>query len=92
MRLDKFLQVTGVLKRREAAKEACAAGHVLIDGAIARQAKEVLAGQVIKIETPRRTLKLEVLEVPRGNVAKGDRPRFVRILEDYGTGEQDDRQ
>ena len=91
MRLDKFLQVTGVLKRREAAKEACEAGHVLVDGTVARPAKEVSAGQVIRFESPRRTLKLEILEVPRGNVAKGDRPLFVRILEDYDTGEQDDR-
>jgi ribosomal 50S subunit-recycling heat shock protein len=86
MRLDKFLQVTGFF-RRTAAKEACEEGKVLVDQMPARPAKEVAAGQMIDIEAGRRTILVEVLQVPIGNVARGNRSQFIRIAEEKDRGE-----
>lgn len=85
MRLDKFLQATGVFKRREWAKEACEGGKVLVNEAAARPAKEVAVGQVIEVETRQSRLRIEVLEVPAGNVNKALRARFIKVSEEDNT-------
>jgi ribosomal 50S subunit-recycling heat shock protein len=82
MRLDKFLQTTGLLKRREAAKEACREGKVLVNRLVARGAKEVSPGQIIEIHCGERRLWVQVLQVPTRNVPKAQRANFVRVLEE----------
>jgi ribosomal 50S subunit-recycling heat shock protein len=87
MRLDKFLQTMGMFKRREAAKEACEEGRVLVNERIARPAREVLPGQTIEIEVGARRLRVEVVGVPSGNVSKSKRAQFIRVSEEKSTGQ-----
>lgn len=63
MRLDKYLKVSRVIKRRTVANEACDAGRVLVNGKVARASYDVKVGDVLEIGFGTRTVKIEVLEV-----------------------------
>ena len=63
MRLDKFLKVSRLIKRRTVANEACDAGRVLINGRTAKASAAVKAGDVIEIAFGQRTMKVEVLNI-----------------------------
>ena len=63
MRLDKFLKVSRLIKRRTVAKEACDAGRVLVTGKMAKASVKVKPGDVIEIQFGTRTVKVEVLEL-----------------------------
>ena len=63
MRLDKFLKVSRLIKRRTVANEACDAGRVLVYGKTAKAAVKVKPGDVIEIQFGTRTVKVEVLEL-----------------------------
>ena len=63
MRLDKFLKVSRLIKRRTVANEACDAGRVLVNGKPAKASVKVKVGDVIEIQFGTRTVKVEVLEL-----------------------------
>ena len=63
MRLDKFLKVSRLIKRRTVANEACDAGRVLVNGKSSKASLNVKEGDVIEIEFGTRTVKVEVLDV-----------------------------
>ena len=63
MRLDKFLKVSRLIKRRTVANEACDAGRVLVNGKTAKSSVKVKPGDVIEIEFGTRTVKVEVLDL-----------------------------
>ena len=63
MRLDKFLKVSRLIKRRTVAIEACDAGRVLVNGKTAKASVKVKPGDVIEIQFGTRTVKVEVLEL-----------------------------
>lgn len=63
MRLDKFLKVSRLIKRRTVANEACDAGRVLINGVAAKASAKVKRGDVIEIQFGTRTVKVEVLDI-----------------------------
>ena len=63
MRLDKFLKVSRLIKRRTVANEACAAGRVLVNGKTAKASVKVKPGDVIEIQFGTRTVKVEVLDL-----------------------------
>ena len=63
MRLDKFLKVSRLIKRRTVANEACDAGRVLLNGKTARASAAVKVGDIIEIQFGTRTVKVEVLDV-----------------------------
>ena len=63
MRLDKYLKVSRLIKRRTIANEACDAGRVLLNGKTARASSPVKAGDIIEIQFGTRTVKVEVLDV-----------------------------
>ncbi len=63
MRLDKYLKVTRLIKRRTVANEACDAGKIEVNGKIARASYDVKVGDVIAINMGQRPLKVEVLNV-----------------------------
>ena len=63
MRLDKYLKVARIIKRRTVANEACDAGRVLVNGRAARASYEVKPQDILQLEFGGRTLKLRVLEV-----------------------------
>ena len=63
MRLDKYLKITRLIKRRTVANEACDAGRVLLNDKVARASAEVKAGDVITIQFGNKDVKVEVLTV-----------------------------
>ncbi len=63
MRLDKFLKVSRLIKRRTVANEACDAGRVMLNGKPAKASARVKAGDVIEIAFGSRTVRVRVLRV-----------------------------
>lgn len=63
MRLDKYLKVSRLIKRRTVANEACDAGRVLVNGKVARASLNVKEGDIIEIAFGSRSVKVEVLSV-----------------------------
>ena len=63
MRLDKFLKVSRLIKRRTVANEACDAGRVLVNGVVAKASTKVKAGDIIEIQFGTKTVKAEVLDI-----------------------------
>ncbi len=63
MRLDKYLKVSRLIKRRTVANEACDAGRVMINGKVAKASAEVKAGDIINIQFGNKEVKVEVLTV-----------------------------
>ncbi len=61
MRLDKFLKVSRLIKRRTVANEACDAGKVSVNGRLVKASYDVKIGDVIEISFGQRTVKVEVL-------------------------------
>lgn len=63
MRLDKYLKVSRLIKRRTVANEACDAGRVLINDKVAKASTEVKVGDVIEIGFGTKAVKVEVLDI-----------------------------
>lgn len=79
MRLDKFLKVSRLIKRRTVANEACDAGRVMVNGKAAKASASVKAGDVIEIAFGTRNVKVEVLDVQE-TVRKDDASDLYRYL------------
>ncbi len=71
MRLDKYLKVSRIIKRRTVANEACDAGRVSVNGKVARASLDVKVGDVIEISFGNNTTRVEVLSV-KETVKKDD--------------------
>lgn len=63
MRLDKYLKVSRLIKRRTVANDACDAGRVSINGKVAKASVDVKIGDVIEIEFGNRNVKVKVTDV-----------------------------
>lgn len=63
MRLDKFLKVSRLIKRRTVANEACDAGRVLVNDKVARASLPVKPGDIIEIQFGSKPVRVEVLEI-----------------------------
>ena len=63
MRLDKYLKVSRLIKRRTIANEACDAGRVTVNGKVARASYDVKVGDELEIAFGNKTLKAKVLKV-----------------------------
>ena len=61
MRIDKFLKVSRIIKRRTVANEACDAGRVLVNGLVAKASQKVKIGDIIEIQFGTKSVKAEVL-------------------------------
>ncbi len=81
MRLDKFLKVSRLIKRRTVANTVSEMGRVLVNGNSAKPAKQLKAGDIIEIEYANRTEKIEVLVIPAGNVSTQEASSLYRIIE-----------
>ena len=79
MRLDKYLKVSRLIKRRTVANEACDGERVSVNGKTARASYEVKLGDVIEIRFGQRTLKIEVLAISE-NAQKADAPAMYREI------------
>ncbi len=82
MRLDKWLKVSRILKRRTVSKELAANDRVLVNGKIAKPAKEVFINDVIEVIYGERVLKVRVLDV-REIVKKADADGLYEVIEEY---------
>ena len=80
MRLDKFLKVSRIIKRRTVANEACDAGRVFVNGKAARASYDVKIGDCIEITFGARNFKAEVLNVVE-TVKKDDASLMYKIIE-----------
>ena len=63
MRLDKYLKVSRLIKRRTVANEACDSGRVQINGKIAKASTDVKIGDIIEIAFGNKNVKVEVLDI-----------------------------
>ena len=63
MRLDKYLKVTRLIKRRTVANDACDAEKIVVNGKVARASYDVTVGDIIEINMGARPLKVKVLNV-----------------------------
>ena len=63
MRLDKFLKVSRLIKRRTVANEACDAGRVLVNDRPAKASAQVKAGDVLEIQFGSKSVRVEVLNL-----------------------------
>lgn len=79
MRLDKYLKVSRIIKRRTVANDACDAARVSVNGRPAKASYDVKVGDVIEIAFGQRTVKVEVLAVTE-NAKKDDAAAMYREL------------
>ena len=79
MRLDKFLKVSWLIKRRTVANEACDAGRVTVNGQVAKASVKVKVGDVIEIQFGTNSVKVEVLDVQE-TVKKDEAKELYRYL------------
>ncbi|MCD8225606.1 MAG: RNA-binding S4 domain-containing protein [Clostridiales bacterium] len=79
MRLDKYLKVSRLIKRRTVANEACDAGRVLVNDRPAKASVNVKVGNIIEIQFGTSTVKVEVLDVQE-TVRKDDAKELYRYL------------
>lgn len=79
MRLDKFLKVSRLIKRRTVANEACDAGRVLVNDRPAKASAQVKAGDVLEIQFGSKYVRVEVLNVQE-TVKKEEAQELYRYL------------
>ena len=82
MRLDKFLKVSRLSKRRTVANTVSEIGRILVNGNTAKPAKQLKVGDIIEIEYSNRVEKVEVLVVPTGNVSVQEASSLYKIIEE----------
>lgn len=80
MRLDKYLKVTRIIKRRTVANNACDTEHVCVNGRQAKASYDVKVGDIIEITFGEKTMRLQVLDV-KETVGKDLAPTLYKVLE-----------
>ena len=80
MRLDKYLKVSRLIKRRTVANDACDGDRILVNGRQAKASYQVKVGDIIEIAFGQRTMKVEVLNVAE-HVLKNDASGLYREIE-----------
>ena len=80
MRLDKYLKVTRIIKRRTVANDACDAAHVTVNGRPAKASYDVKVGDLVEITFGARTLRIRVLEI-KETVGKNDASSLYEVVE-----------
>lgn len=81
MRLDKFLKVSRLIKRRTVANEVSDMGRVFVNGNPSKAGKQLKEGDVIEIEYANRSVKAKVLRIPQNNVSIQEAPTLYEILD-----------
>ncbi len=80
MRLDKYLKVSRIIKRRTVANEACDGAHVSVNGRTVKASYDVKLGDVIEVTFGQRTLKVKVTDI-REHALKNDAAEMYEIIE-----------
>ena len=81
MRLDKYLKVSRIIKRRVIAKEACDGDRVVINGRVAKAGSEVKIGDIMEIRFGNRIGRYEILDT-REVVRKENAAEMYKVLEE----------
>lgn len=79
MRLDKFLKVSRIIKRRTVANEACDSSYVTVNGAPAKASRTLKVGDVVEVAFGTRTLKFRVTSLAE-HVSKDEAASMYEIL------------
>ncbi|GEM_PF-308112 len=82
MRLDKFLKVSRLVKRRTVANNISELGRVFVNGNIAKPAKQLKVGDIIAIEYANKTVKAKVATIPTGNVPAQSASDLYELIEE----------
>ena len=80
MRLDKFLKVSRLIKRRTVANTVSDMGRVLVNGNSAKPGKQLKVGDIIEIEYSNHVEKVEVLVIPTGNVSVQEAESLYKVI------------
>ncbi len=78
MRLDKFLKISRVIKRRTVANEAADNGRVIVNGKVAKPSSDVKVGDIIEIKFGDKISKFEIISIPQ--VQGKDMGELIKIL------------
>ena len=81
MRLDKFLKVSRLIKRRTVANEVSDTGRVLVNGLPAKPSKQIKEGDTVSIVYASGAKTVRVLKVPQNNVSVQEAPSLYEIIE-----------
>lgn len=84
MRLDKFLKISRIIKRRPIAKLVVDGKKAKLNDKVAKSSSEVKVGQILELEYYDKYFKFEILEVPTGNVPKDKASDLIKVLESRG--------
>lgn len=79
MRVDKFLKVSRIIKRRTVANEACDAGRVSVNGKVVKASADVKVGDIIEIRFGEKVFKAEILNVAE-HVLKNDASDLYKVI------------
>lgn len=79
MRLDKYLKVSRIIKRRTVANDACGASHVFVNGKAVKPAYDVKPGDVIEVRFGERAFRCEVLSTPE-HIGKNEASGLYKVL------------
>lgn len=79
MRLDKFLKVSRIIKRRMVAKDACDSDKVLINGKLSKPSSRVNVGDILEINFGKSNFKIEILEI-KEHVRKDEAEKLYKII------------
>ena len=79
MRLDKFLKVSRIIKRRTVANDACSESHVLVNGRIVKPAYDLKIGDEIEVHFGERVFRCKVKDMPE-HVGKADAASLYEVL------------
>lgn len=82
MRLDKYLKVSRLIKRRTVANEVSDKGRVFVNGNIAKPAKLLKVGDIIRIERGKTPVTVKVLIIPENNVSVQEAHTLYEIIEE----------
>lgn len=80
MRLDKFLKVSRLIKRRTVANEVSDKGRVFVNGTSAKPSKQLKINDVITIEYANRKVEAKVLKIPENNVSVQEASSLYELL------------
>lgn len=81
MRLDKFLKITRIIKRRTVAKELADNGNISVDGDIKKSSYSVKKGDVLEIKYFNKNIKLKIKELPPESLKKEFIEDYIEIVE-----------
>lgn len=79
MRLDKYLKVSRLIKRRTVANEACDAGRVMVNDKVAKASQEIKAGDIIEIQFGTKNVKVSVTDVKESTKKEDAKEMFVYL-------------